>query len=235
MQSIKSFAGLSSFSALALVTLLGCSDAMDATTDAELIHVEAEVPVLVNAQLAAVADNGLCPGLENQGSKKAAQLLAVSYGRWRYAKRVSTDGVSENVSRCDGTMAYQIGSDEAQGDRKEAAACALARGEVVPFRVWRLERKGCPMIDCGETFGLVWFETNGGVFHLDVDGNPEGAPVMTLAVVRNERKGEVRDFELEQRIEGMPTTTLLTRTKENLACVTVVTVVPVPPIATLPN
>lgn len=232
MHTTKKCASLSTFSALALAALLGCSDPSQSTSDgADLTRGEADVPALDSVELADAVDaeGGLCPGLENHPSRKAARLLAISYGRWHYVKRVGTDGVAEDVSRCDATMAYQIGSDEAQRDRKEAAACALARGEVVPFRVWRLERKGCPMIECGETFGLVWFETNGSVFNLDQDGNPVGSPIMTLSVVRNTRKGGGASHELEQRIEGMPTTTLLTRTKENLACVTA------PPVSTLPN
>ena len=197
----------------------GCSAPADPVDEDEEVSAPSQEPSMAEmARFAPQDSEGLCPGDPTNPSRDATLLLALTYGRWHYASRVSNEGETSKVTKCDSTMAYQIGTDAPYPlpDRVNAAACALARGEVVPLTVWRIERAGCSTIECGPTLGLVWYETNGSVFTLDADGKPEGGPIMTLAMVRN-GKG---NFDLEQRIEGMSTTTLLKRTKANLACVT---------------
>ncbi len=208
---------------LACVSALGCTAPTDVAEQLVDVEDSAEEPSMIEmAKRVRDVPERLCAGISTHASIQATLLLALTYGRWHYAARVSNDGEVSDASRCDSTMAYQIGNDEPYPlpDRMHAAACAIVRGEVVPLRVWRTARKGCSEIECGPTLGLVWYETNGQVFSLDENGHPEGPPIMTLAMVR----GEKGKFDLEQRISGMSTTTILKRTKANLVCVT-----PMPP------
>lgn len=203
-------------SLVVVVSTFGCS-AEDTSASDDALRAAAGASGTVSAEWGTdLPKDSPCPGSSASPSRAAAERLAHAFGTWRFARR-NVHGMTKEVSRCDSMMVYRIGLADDPRSAMERASCALVRSEIIPFRAARIEAPGCPMVECGGSFGLVWYETNGSVFGLDADGNPTGMPLLTFEMQSTER-GEYVLVQTNSGTGPTDTQTVLARTEAQITC-----------------